>query len=366
MKTSVLAFSCLSLALALSPLSAGCAAAAEQESASSGDAISTVGLARENGGFVGDANIMARLEVATDSGTPVVTGSYFYVGRPTKGEQITLKGTIDGDSVTLDEMTLGQKTGSFVGTLRNGIIRGSWTKPDGSGQLPFTMWAITPGSPFTVERAIKDTAPAVEASGEQKTCDLDATYLEVYGAEDPLVEGLVNAALMVSPIKKNKDGKCEEAESDNVGQKQKFLAKNVLVVESIDSWFGGGAHPLNSLTWKNISLKTGNVLGAKDIFKADAKAAVLAMLVKGIEARADLEKEDRDYLIEQANLGFEDKDAFASLDYCATADGIRISLFNWLAHAAQAVDVDGTLLPWRDVKPLLVPGTEIATLSPVE
>jgi hypothetical protein len=351
----------LTLAVAVAPLVAGCSADISNVGAESSDAaLRQVGtLARAYEGTIGsNLKVMMRLDVNGSA----VSGSYFYVGQVTKGETIALTGTITGAQVALEEVVLGQKTGSFEGTISAGQVRGTWKKPDGSRSLPFRLEAIKPGKVVAITRTISDAAPALEPSGIVDTCELYAEYLELFGLANANAEADINNKLAIAPLKKNADGKCEIAETYSVGQSVKLDDKGILVVEEGGSWFGGGAHPLNGMRWMNFSLASGKALTATDVFKAGSADTVKELLKQAIHVRPDVSKAAlEDILLDDLEWAFKD---FGSIDLHATKDGIAISLFNYLPHAAQALDESGTLLKWSDLTAVIDPASEITALVP--
>src|SRR5215510_443346 len=94
-----------------------------------------------------------------------ITGSYYYVK---VGKPITLRGSIDSSgTVRLEELDqTGKPTGIFKGRLvADSEITGTWSKPDGSGPMPFAVKGVassenreaTPGGVQITEKRVAIT-----------------------------------------------------------------------------------------------------------------------------------------------------------------------------------------------------------------
>jgi len=347
------------LTLSAFALTTGCSAqGADDDANESVDAVSgTSTLARSYQGTIKNLPIMMRLEA---QGT-AVSGSYFYVGKATKGDVITLAGKLDGTTLTLDESVGGTKTGSFSGKIAaDGTVKGTWKTPDGRTSLPL---ALPNTKLLTVERTIADKAPGAEPAGSLTECQTDAKYIEVFGLKDAAVEKAINTefAKDATPIVRNAAGKCIEVATIDAAQTVKLQEKDVLVVQrSVASFYGGGAYENHDVSVMNISLVSGKILSLEKVLKAGAGPRLKLLVQAAISARTDFESpDDKDMLLDQSERSFGQLDA---IDFELTADGIVVSFFNALPHAIQALDGDGSLIKWADLGDLLAPGSEAAAL----
>jgi hypothetical protein len=353
----------LSLFTATSAL-VGCSADTSEDDVGdqSQDAVGENAVARAYKGKIGNLEVMVRLEKNGNA----LSGSYFYVGKATKGETIALSGSSTSGKLSLEEKVGAQKTGSFSGTIeRGGKLKGTWKTPDGARSLPFTLDAVT--APVAVKREIKDSAPLAEPTEFRPTCDVEVSYYEVFGLADAAAEKKANEALAgewTTPIPRTAAGKCDDEAMIGVSATStiKLQDKDVLSIE-IAGETNGGAYPNHSLEWINIGTKTGRVFTLKDSIKQASLPAVKAKVVAALRARAVAEggePSDMDYLVDIAERSFESPENIA---FEVRAEGINISYFNSLPHAMQAIDEDGTLVKWADLSGAIVEGSELSAFA---
>jgi hypothetical protein len=335
----------------------GCSADTSEDDVGdqSQDAVGENAVARAYKGKIGNLDVMVRLEQSGNG----LRGSYFYVGRPTKGETITLSGSATSGKVALEEKVGAEKTGSFSGTIeRGGKLKGTWKTANGSRSLPFTLDAVT--TPLAVKRELKDSAPREEPEEWRPTCDVDVSWFEMFGLADAAAEKRVNEALAsdwTTPIPKDAAGKCTDDAMIGISATStiNLQDKDVLSI-LISGETNGGAYPNHSLQWINVGTKTGRVFTLKDTIKQASLPTVKAKVLAEIRARGS-EPGDMDFLVEIAERSFDEPEHIA---FEVRADGIVISYFNSLPHAMQAIDEDGTLIKWSELSGAIVEGSELA------
>lgn len=353
----------LSLFAATSSL-VGCAADTTEDDVGgeSQDAVGENAVAHAYKGKIGNLEVMVRLEKNGNA----LSGSYFYVGKTTKGETIALSGSSTSGKISLDEKVGAQKTGSFSGTIeRGGKLKGTWKTPDGSRSLPFTLDAIT--APIAVERKMKDSAPLQEPTEFRPTCDVEVSYYEVFGLADAAAEKKVNEALAgewTAPLPKDAAGKCTDEYFIGITATStiKLQDKDILSIE-IAGETNGGAYPNHSLEWINVGTKTGRRFTLKDTIKQASLPSVKDKVVAALRARAVAEggePSDMDYLVDIAERSFESPENIA---FEVRAEGINISYFNSLPHAMQAIDEDGTLIKWSELSGAIIEGSELSAFA---
>jgi hypothetical protein len=339
---------------------AGCSADTNEDDVGdqSQDAIGEHDVARAYKGKIGNLEVMVRLEKNGSS----LRGSYFYVGKATKGETITLSGSASSGKINLEEKVGAQRTGALNGTIeRGGKLKGTWKTPDGARSLSFTLDAVT--APLAVKREMKDSVPRVEPEEWRPTCDVDVSWYELFGLADAAAEKKANEALASSwtaPIPKTAAGKCDDDAMIGISATStiKLQDKDVLSIE-IAGETNGGAYPNHSLEWINVGTKTGRVFTLKDTIKQASLAAVKDKVVAAIRARGT-EPGDMDFLVDIAERSFETPEHIA---FEVRAEGINISYFNSLPHAMQAIDEDGTLVKWSDLSGAIIEGSELSAFA---
>jgi hypothetical protein len=335
----------MALTLGTTIFATGCAGpSADDTGSGTGAATATSGpatLGTEYQGTIKDLKVMFRLGATGGA----VTGTYFYVGKATAGDVISLKGTLTGSKIHLDESTNGQKTGSMEATVTKGQISGQWIKPDGSLKLNLALTAVPTGALLPVTRTIDQTLKAT-----QGTCTLKADYIEIFGLADAAAESAINAKLAVQPMKQDD---CAASGSQDTKEEIKLNESGLLVVAK-SSVLDGGAHPDGSLETSNFDVKTGKDLGAPDLFKAEALDKLKQLMIAAVDPSND----------DDAKQAATDQINEATLDAynCQVGkDGIHVDLFDAFPHVIQALapEID---LKWADIKDLLQPNAVITPL----
>jgi hypothetical protein len=331
----------------------GCAGSAEESSGEASADVTSVGhLARDYRGTVAGLDVMLRIEA---TGTKL-TGSYFYVGNVTKGETIALDGAANGNHFAAEESVNGTKTGVFSGTIAaSGSVSGTWTAPNGRT----ASFALEPVKNVTVvKRAVKDSASVSDPAAPFHGCYVDIKYVDVFGLPDASNEAALDKLLAMdaAPLEKNAQGKCDWWYSLDSTATVKLQDKGLLVVE-FGSESNGGAYPNHSLMWVNASTKTGKIITLPDFVKAD-KLTALRDKAKDVY-KASPDGAD-DFLLETVDNAFESP---STVQFELTKQGLRISMFDALPHAAQAEDVDGALLKWADIADMIIPTSDAAVLA---
>lgn len=314
-------------------------------------------LARSYAGTVGTQRLMMRLEVAGSA----VKGTCFVADEVWNGRTRTLAGTFESGKLVLAESVGGKATGSFEGTVAaSGRVAGTWTSRDGRAQ-PLSLEAIVPGTPRLVTRHLKDRAPAAQPSGPVDHCEVDLKFLEIFGLADAAIEAAANGALAAGHerIKRNPRGQCEGFATELVAAQQvKLQQDDLLVVAESGTGYGGGAHPWNTISYTNFSLRTGRRLRIADVLRPGTLPRAQALFRAAAERRFS-DEGDRDSVLRALDHAFERGD---DLVFRLAAEGLYVSAFNELAYAFQALDEDGTLVPWKELGELLDPASEAARL----
>jgi hypothetical protein len=344
--------SILALCLGLGGCASSGAPISDADGEASAETASTGSLARDYRGTVAGLDVMLRIDASGGR----IDGSYFYVGKVTKGETLVLAGTAAAGRFTMVESVDGAKTGTWSGTIAaSGTIRGTWTAPNGREHA----FSLDPVKTVTlVPRAIKDSAGVSDPEAPFHTCEIDTKYVDVFGLPDAANEAALDKLLAMdaSPLEKNAQGKCDWWNSLDSTSTVKLEEKGLLVVE-MGSESDGGAYPNHSLLWVNASTKTGKIITLPDFVQADKLPALkdkVKAAYKASEEGAD------DFLLETIDNAFESPE---DVQFELTKAGLRISMFNALPHAAQAEDGDGALLKWSDIKDMLIPTSDPAVLA---
>lgn len=338
----------LATTIASALLASGCASGAGDDDAGSGTGAATAAttpasLSREYQGTIKDLKIMVRLDVQGSN----VSGSYFYADKTGNGDVITLKGTIAGNQLKLDESVKGQKTGQMAATVSGTKISGTWAKPDGTGKLTLTLDAIPTTKLLPVTRKLAQSFKATEGtSAGFDTCALTSSYIEVYGMADAKTEAAINGILATKPI----DSSCDFPSSETFTQEVKLNDKGLLVIVQSEE-DDGGAHPNEGHTAFNFDVATGKQLAAKDIFKSDALPKLKELVL------ATVPPDQKDDVTQQL-----DEMSIDGYDTAVMADGVQIDFVNEFPHVILA-EAPLATLKWADVKDLLQPGTAVAKLA---
>jgi hypothetical protein len=186
-------------------------------------------------------------------------------------------------------------------------------------------------------------------------------FVEVFGLADAAVEAAANAVLAAGHerIKRNAQGLCEGfATQLATTQSVRLQQDDLLVVEESGTGYGGGAHPWNTRSYTNLSLRTGRRLRIADVLKAGSLPRTKALFQAAAEQRFP-DEGDRADMLRALEHAFERPD---HLEFRPATEGLYVSAFNELAYAFQALDEDGTLVTWKELGDLLDPASEGARL----
>ena len=302
-----------------------------------------------------------------------ISGSYYYVK---VGKPIVLRGSISSaGKVTLEELDqTGKPTGVFKGSFTtDNEFAGTWSKPDGSGAMPFAVKAAPASNHPTdtqggVQIASKE---AVLVRGRKGSDYKQATisYPVVSGISDPQVLAKVQKAISLKSVfgSSLEEYRAEFKESfwlDEINYEVNYN-KN----ELLDLTFniaGTGAYPSGSSKHVLLSLKTGDPVKAADAFKAGSLIALTRLVRKAFQASVEQAIKD------QAKEGEDVKDLFAgktfnekNLDQFMVSDKGLAFLYDFdFPHVAKAAEPDGTyFFSFGDLKPFIKPEGPLAVFG---
>lgn len=350
----------VALSLAAAVFGAGCAAAANDDTANAAGAqsVPAASLARSYQGTIGTLKVMARLQVVGNA----VSGSYFYADKASNGDAIVLSGNAVGQKLTFSEAVNASKTGSFDTMIGNGVINGTWKSPDGATSLAVKLTAVKGGTLLPVTRTFKDTAPAASASAGAPltTCESTASFIEVFGLASAAAEDAINKKLAPTKIERDASGKCDSGSATDATQTVGFNAQGFLSI-AISTNYDGGAHPEVSLEFANFKTADGSQLSGKDFFAADAKDQVKALVVKSINADASLAAADKTDSLSELDNEWQHIDSLDSIEFGITDKGLRLDMTNNYPHVVVAL-APVAALSWADLKPLLKSDSPILPL----
>src|SRR5262249_53466350 len=129
-------------------------------------------------------------------------------------------------------------------------------------------------------------------------------------------------------------------------------------VEESGTGYGGGAHPWNTLSYTNLSLRTGRRLRIADVLRPGTLPRAQTLFRPAVERRFS-DDGDRDTVLRALDHAFERGD---DLVFRLAAEGLYVSAFDELAYAFQALDEEGTLVSWKELGDLVDPASEAARL----
>ena len=341
----------LVLALSLS-IGAGCAADVDEDVGTDEGAQSANALARSYEGTIGDLKVVMRVETHGAN----VTGSYLYADKVGNGDRLLLKGTAAGGKLTLTESVngAGPTTGTFAATISARGITGTWKS--GTRSLALALTPIT--SPKTFKQKIKETATS---SSRDRDCLLEAELVGVYGLADARAESAINEALGVEGIERDANGKCDGGDIRYVTQSVKLSTTGFLTIQAATE-YGGGAHPENASELFNFAVDTGARLTANDFFLPGSSQKVKDLVVRAINADAELDADEKRDSIETLDPYFPLDTDLDALQFGVTAKGLVLDMTSIYPHVivALAPVVD---LAWADLRPLLKPDAPILPLT---
>ena len=172
-------------------------------------------------------------------------------------QYINLDGKVNGNQLELTEKDpKGQITGKFVGDLSSyPSIRGSWSKPDGTGQLNFYLKKIMPLGISNSTSYEYVRTKTIKNSNDK--------IVEVTGFSDSVMQK-VNSLLKI--------GKDQEMKS--LGYDVRYNLNGILTVaynqENDEGW--------SETTYKCINTKVGRYLEFDDIFRSNSKPEIAQLI----------------------------------------------------------------------------------------
>lgn len=214
-----------------------------------------------------------------------LSGTYFYA---TVGTDIDISGKIDeSNSFTLTESDENEKaTGVFTGKLieqKAGAettysIKGSWTKPDGSGALPFSLteqrFDVGPGTKITSQKINKENA--------KPKYSVEIEYPQIEGSSSSGVKSF-NQTIRSWATKQaadfSKDAASNDADSSpddmgsdlSIGYEVSYASPTLIsIIFSVSNYSAGAAHPNHFTATVNYSLAAGKELKLADLFRPGA------------------------------------------------------------------------------------------------
>lgn len=229
--------------------------------------------------FTGSIGDHLAVEMVLGRGGDVLSGSYRYVGR--KGK-LTLEGTVtrEGDFSLQEFDENGNQSGLFKGRWGEddtgaAELTGTWTKPDGSGPLPFTLAEL----PVESNAGFSLSSETIEEKNDRRHYEVSAEYPQLAGGGARVAEfnrrARALAAAQVAEFKKGVDdgtGVPGDAGSYiDVGYRVGLGADDIFsVLFVINTYYSGAAHPNHETAALNFDLRHGRALRLADLFKPSA------------------------------------------------------------------------------------------------
>jgi hypothetical protein len=225
------------------------------------------------------AGLRVRMDLSNDNGT--VHGTYFY---ERIGTAIPLDGKIfpNGDFSLSELNDEGKPTGHFTGTAapRSGgpkgqlVLSGTWSSPDGSKNLPFSLTEevvdLGPGLDIA-SRPIKQES-------KKPKYDIDVNYPQITGAGAAGVaafnrEAEALARKAVAEFKKDVSGPGPAPSDSDMGSELSMsydvrlgTPDLISVSYGISEYSAGAAHPNGYSVSVNYQIKAGRSLALADLF----------------------------------------------------------------------------------------------------
>ncbi len=209
-------------------------------------------------------------------------GKYLY-----KNQQqfISIKGNIENGALHLTETNAkGEVTGLFTGDLSSyPAITGTWSKPDGSGVLNFSLKKILP---LGTTENVRGTFDFVRL---RKIKDGDNRTLQIIKLTPDSIQSKLNALLAL-----------EGGHIDDLKRINGYTLYNLngILTIAIDQESNGG---WQSSEYKCLNVRTGRSLKFEDIFKPESKKEIAKLIVS--KARENCPQMlDTDYSEDKINL----------------------------------------------------------------
>ena len=349
----------LALSLAASTVAVGCASNAEENVASDeGAATAGSALAHDYEGTIGNLKVLVRL----DASGSAISGSYFYADKVGNGDNLILKGSVQGSKLTMTESVngAGAATGTFNGTIGAGSITGTWKA--GNTTLPLKLTAIK--SLKTAQHKYKAEIKAVHTGPNDfvRDCSLEAEVVEIYGLDAKLEKQMMDS-LKVDPLDKDAQGHCD-SDIRFVTQTVGYNGNGLLSID-VATEYDGGAHPENQADAFNFVVATGQNLGPADVFAAGSKAKLKDLIEAAMrkeDPNADKKDENDFSAISEFENHWDMSNDSLPFTMSLSDKGITINMGNSYPHVILALAPLVTI-SWADAKPLLKAGTPAAALA---
>jgi hypothetical protein len=229
--------------------------------------------------FAGSLGDNLAVEMALGREGDVLSGSYHYVGR--KGK-LTLEGVVGREgNFSLQEFDEnGSQSGVFNGRWGEddtgaAELTGTWTKPDGSGPLPFTLTEL----PVELNAGFSLSSEKIEEKNGRRHYEIDAEYPQLAGGGAHVAEfnrrARALAAGQVAEFKKGVEdwtgAPGEVGSYIDVGYRLGLGADDLVsVLFLVDTFYSGAAHPNHESAALNFDLRHGRALRLADLFKPSA------------------------------------------------------------------------------------------------
>lgn len=244
-------------------------------------------------GTIGRAGVFVHLARTGDD----LAGTYFYAN---VGADLSLKGTVRGTAITLDEAVAGKSTGTITGECQaGGAIAGTWTSPDRSRTLPVAL--AVPSRPMVGTRKLEIKAKSTVKVGGQSLgdCEYRRSLPVVFGGpsaavERRMAESIARAAKGISDPAEEKAARACPVPGEDLllsyfdgGFTVASQDRNLLVLQfSAAISYVPAAHPANfaGATVLNLDLATGDAVTAKDVLTDEKRVVALAQKCTDTEA----------------------------------------------------------------------------------
>jgi hypothetical protein len=235
-------------------------------------------------GSIGDRHIQMRLNFNGKD----VSGTYAY---DSIGQDLNLTGHLNNGALELTEMSGKQKTGKFVckKPLEDPIdSECTWSKIDGTREAMVTLEEQN----FAFADGIQVTPKMIN----NRRTGVTVSYPQIVGS-GPLSAGAQAFNRRIVALAQKKIGEFEPVDGKGVFDTNYNIllgTNEIISVEMIEYYDGGGAHP-NSGFWSlTYDLKGNKELKFEDLFKpnSDYNAAIAKFVVADIGQRAAAFEED--------------------------------------------------------------------------
>lgn len=267
--------------------------------------------------FRGEIGNQLKIEMRLVRAGDRLSGNYAY---EKVGTNINLNGTVDAKgNFTLSETDAsGKQTGAFKGTWKESeaepgaTLEGSWTKPDGSGELSFYL--IEQHVNFS--GGLKMVAKQIKEENKKRQYMLAAEYPQIEGSANPGVEkfnqevsSFVNAEVNEWKATAGRDPGGED-EGLGAGDDDMSIRYDVMLATDdlasiafyVSVYNHGAAHPNSYSKVVNYDLKNGHSLKLADLFQSNSKylEAISSYSINDLKRQSKKGGEDEPLLDDQS------------------------------------------------------------------